>query len=156
LTHLVFIELHAAAACFQDAWHHAEAFDPDEADEAAPAEGEQPGEARGKKSLAGRHLDLALAAGYMLKTQAGGWRLFCERLNVSPFLVWEALPGFDRLRRSLDLAERAAFTPAGFLAWLNATRPEGESERAEIGLTAERLAGAAAEMFKSRLILWSG
>jgi hypothetical protein len=103
-----------------------------------------------------RTLDLALAAGFVLRTKANGWKLFCEHINVPPFLLWGLLPGFDRLQRALALAEEAAFLPAGMLRWLNTIRPAGEPERTEIPLTPERVANATTEMFRERVVWWGG
>jgi hypothetical protein len=63
----------------------------------------------------------AYAIGYVLRTKADGWKLFCERLNVPPYLLWEGLPGFERLQRALKLAELSAFDGAGMVRWLNLT-----------------------------------
>jgi len=102
-----------------------------------------------------RYLDLALAFGYVLRAKAEGWKLFCERLNISPFLLWETLPGFDRLQRALALAERIAFVPEGFLRWLNRIRPKGAPELTEVRLTAEAMADANEASFRER-IRWLG
>jgi hypothetical protein len=94
----------------------------------------------------------------MLRTKADGWKLFCERLNVPPFLVWEcgALPGYDRLRRALTLAEKAAFTADGFLRWLNRTRPAGRPEQAGVPLTVEGVADATERLFREHAAWWNG
>jgi hypothetical protein len=73
----------------------------------------------GQKPAGERLLDLALAAGFMLRTKADGWKLFCERMNVPPFLLWQGLPGWQRLQSALARTEKAAFVPEGFLRWLN-------------------------------------
>ena len=99
---------------------------------------------------------MALAAGFVLRTKAEGWKLFCERMNVPPFLLWERLPGFDRLRRALSLAEKAAFGNEEFVRWLNAVRRKGTPELTAVPLTVERTAGGAAEMFRQRVAWWGG
>ena len=99
-------------------------------------------------------LDLVLASGYVLRTKANGWKLFCERLNVPPFLLWEVLPGFERLQRALARTEKAAFVPEGFLRWLNHVRPKGEPELAAVPLTVERMAAANEEAFRKRVQWW--
>jgi hypothetical protein len=60
------------------------------------------------------------------------------------FLLWEGLPGFDRLQRILAVAEEAAFVPEGMVRWLNSIRPEGapRSFRSPV-LTTTRLLGLA-------------
>jgi hypothetical protein len=94
----------------------------------------------------------------MLRTKADGWKLFCERLNLPPFQLWQLgpLPGFDRLQRGLGLAEQAAFTSEGFLRWLNRVRPAGEPELAHLPLTVEGIAEAAERMFRERAAWWCG
>ena len=101
-------------------------------------------------------MDLALASGYVLKTKAEGWKLFCERWSIPPFLIWEKLPGFDRLQRALELAEKVAFVPKGFLRWLNRTRAAGEPEVTEISMTAEGQAEANEKAFQELVQWWSG
>jgi hypothetical protein len=103
-----------------------------------------------------RTLDLAMAAGYVLRAKADGWKLFCERLNIPPFLLWEGLPGFDRLQRALALAEEAAFGPEGFLRWMNDIRPADAAEQTEVYLTAAAVADATAEAFRKRVHWWRG
>jgi hypothetical protein len=103
-----------------------------------------------------RMMDLVLASGYMLRTKTEGWKLFCERLNVPPFLLWKVLPGFDRLERYLAIAEKVAFYPEGFLRWMNRVRPEEEPELTEVPVTAEGLADAAETMYRERAKWWEG
>jgi hypothetical protein len=91
----------------------------------------------GEPTLWQRTRDLALAAGFMVRAKTDGWKLFCERMNVPPFLFWERLPGFDRLQLALALAEEAAFFPEGMLRWLNAIRQERKPE-ATVGDPQER------------------
>jgi hypothetical protein len=99
---------------------------------------------------------MALAASFALRTKADGWKLFCARMAVPPFALWEGLPGFDRLQRALKLSENAAFVPEGFLRWLNAIRPAGEAERAEVPLTVEGVVTATEELFRQRIQWWGG
>ena len=103
-----------------------------------------------------RALDIALADGYLLRTKATGWKLFCERLTVPPFLFWELHPGFDRLQRALALTEKVAFVPEGFLRWLNRVRPKGKPELTAVRLTAERVADEIEEVFRERVRWWGG
>jgi hypothetical protein len=95
---LVFIELLEEAARYWEAlgWaddasdglgaEDAEAEEGDETAEesAATAEADPADNDGSKRPVALRTLDLALAAGFVLKTKAEGWRVFCERLNVPP------------------------------------------------------------------------
>jgi hypothetical protein len=88
--------------------------------------------------------------------QSDGWKLFCERSSLPPFLLWQCLPAFDRLQRYLSLAEKVAFAAERFLRWLNAVRPAGEPELTEVPLTVERVADATAKVFHARVEWWSG
>ena len=162
---LTFIELLEEAARYHDDFdrlHSAERGDDDEAEEKPEDESnaksdEEPAEPTDRDCATwGRYLDLALASGYELRTTSAGWKLFCERLNIPPFLLWEVLPGFDRLQRALALAEKAAFTPEGFLRWLNRIRPAGQPELTTVPLTAEAVAKAAEEAFRKRVEWWGG
>jgi hypothetical protein len=128
----------------------------DEEESDANANAKPVEEAPSERPLRQRFLDMALASGFVLRTKAEGWKLFCERMAVPPFALWEGLPGFDRLRRALKLAERAAFAPEGFLRWLNDIRPAGEAKRTEVPLTVERLAAATEELFRKRVEWWGG
>jgi hypothetical protein len=137
----VFIDLLEEAARYNDAFERFERwYEADETD-VCPE---------------GRLFDMVLASGYMLTARLEGWKLFCERLNIPPFLLWDKLPGFDRLKRTLDLAEKRAFDSEGFLRWLNRVRPEGKPELTEVPLTPERLAKANAENFRELVKWWSG
>jgi hypothetical protein len=155
LSVLIFVELLEEAARYLEALDRADDpfdfFEEDETEEESAA-------GRRKRSLSERSLDLALAAGFVLRTKAEGWKLFCERSTLSPFAVWEGLPGLERLQRALELAEQAAFVPEGFLRWLNDRRPAGEPERTEVPswLTVEGVADATAKMFQGRVAWWRG
>ena len=123
-----------------------------EAEEAqSPAEG-----GRGARPVSEEALDQVLAWGFWLRTMADGGKLFCERLSVPPFLLWEGLPGFGRLRRALAAAEKAAFVPEGYLRWWNAVRPAGEPEQTEVPLTVEGVADATAQAFRCCVEWWGG
>jgi hypothetical protein len=174
---LIFIELQEEAARYMEAFARADEvqdiFGAD--DEANGAEGaeeegqsvtEEQSDAKaglesaegdaGERPLGQRHLDLALAAGLVLRTKAEGWQRLCERRAIPPLGFWEGLPGFDRLQRALQWAEKAAFEPEGFLRWLNAIRPAGEPERAEVPRTAEGMAAAAEELFRQCVQRYGG
>jgi hypothetical protein len=169
IAQIIFIELLEEAALYLDAFVRTDGcrdiFDGGDIDveddgseaEPDPSTAEGPAEDEdGETSAWQRTLDVGLAAGFMLRTKADGWKLFCERLNVPPFLLWKELPGFDRLQRALALTERAAFVPAGFLRWLNSLRPTGEPELTEMPLTVEGIADATATLFRTRVEWWSG
>jgi hypothetical protein len=90
----------------------------------------------------------------MLRAKAEGWKLFCERLNIPPFLYWQDLPGFDRLQRALDLAKQLAFTPEGILKWSNRIRPKGAPELTKFPLNAEDIAAETEKAFRERAQWW--
>jgi hypothetical protein len=186
LAFLIFIELLEEAARYLEAFAHADdasdILDDDEEADGGEVEEEEGGgedqerkcdngdeeasgananakaaeEARGERPRWQRFFDMALAAGFVLRTKTEGWKLFCERMTVPPFALWEHLPGFDRLQRALKLAERAAFAPEGFLRWLNDIRPAGEAKRTEVPLTVEGMAAATEELFRQRVDWWGG
>jgi hypothetical protein len=177
LAYLVFIELLEEAARYLEAFAHAddshdilgedeeedEGEDEDrtgdnavaeESDVCAHAQSAQ--EARSERPLWQRFFDIALAAGFVLRTKAAGWQLFCERMTVPAFALWEGLPGLDRLQRALKLAERAAFAAEGFLRWWNDIRPAGEPKRTQVPLTVEGVATATQDLFRQRVAWWGG
>jgi hypothetical protein len=156
-----YVELLAEAAAYLESHHFADeagglddAAPEDASDEGAP--GEEGDAEAPAPSAADRWFDLARAKGYVLKIRAAAWRLFCQRRSFPPFAAWEKLPGLDRLRRALAVAESAAFGPEGFLRWANAARPKGSPEVTEIPLSVEGLADALEELFKERVKWWCG
>jgi hypothetical protein len=158
-----FIELLEAAANYFDAFYlvseAANGCDTDEAEAEPTLEDGEGAEESDFDEDPGRDrtLDLALAQGFLLKTRAHGWKLFCERLNVPPFVVWSILPGFSRLQRALKLAEQAAFVPEGMQRWLNAVRPAGKPEVTESDLpSAEAIADELEALFRQRVKWWEG
>jgi hypothetical protein len=110
----------------------------------------------GKRPPSVRRLELAHAAGYVLRTKMGGWKLFCERMSVPHALLWESLPGFDQLQRTLALSETGSFTPERFLRWLNDVRSREKPELTEVSLTVERVADATMELFRACVKWWGG
>ncbi len=115
----------------------------------------------GKPPTERRMLDTAFAAGFMLKTKAAGWTVFCNRLNVPPLLLWSVLPGYERLQRALALADHAAFDADEFQLWW-----EGVCRRMDPGgskpallrrrYTAEAEADATEAAFRERVKWWGG
>jgi hypothetical protein len=103
------------------------------------------------------------ANGFILKTRADGWKLFCARLNVPPFLFWDHLPGFRRLQRGLNLATGTdslpgpAFFPEGMVRFFNRYRPADATELTTDGLmTAEKIADELDEAYHQRVKWWGG
>jgi hypothetical protein len=135
LAKLIFIELLDGAAGYLEAldWlddAHEILGDEGEDDEDRSIDGPQGGTSTGsveqdpgERPVGKRALDLALATGFVLWTKAEGWKRFCARLSIPSFLLWQELPGFDRLQRALATAEKASFDSEGFLSWLNLVRP---------------------------------
>ena len=157
LATMTFLELLEEAASYLEALVRTDCVD-DDGDDGTDdiVDPESSEDDAGQRPAWQRSLDLALAAGYMLRTKAEGWRRFCEQMHVDPFLLWEDLPGFGRLKRALALAQEAAFTPEGFLKWLNTIRPQTEPELTEVPLAAAAVATATEEFFRQRVRWWGG
>jgi hypothetical protein len=138
--------------------HFGERPDEDSQGEADATDGEGPAEKAGLVPC----LDIALGLGYMLRARVDGWKLFCARLTIPPFAMWEKLPGFDRLQRALAAADGSdgspavAFTATGMLRWLNSVRPKGRPPRTEVPLTAETVARQKEELFREGVALHAG
>ena len=103
-----------------------------------------------------RRLQMGLASGYVLRTKAEGWKQFCERWSIPPFLLWQDLPGFDRFQAALKLTDHAAFTEDGFLRWLNRVRPADHPVIPEVPVTVAGTADGVEEFFQARIEWWSG
>jgi hypothetical protein len=86
----------------------AEAYEPEDGEEEAPDEVQSE---VAEPSLSERHLALAFVAGYLLMTRYVGWKVFCDRLHVPPFLLWPALPGYERLERAWKVPRGWRTTP---------------------------------------------
>jgi hypothetical protein len=157
----VFIELLDQAAAYLEALQRIEAIEADHGDTSGDKLWEVAGEGAAANdgsnpSLLHRDSDVLLAHGFILKTKATGWKLWCERRGLPPFGLWMQLPGFDRLKRALDLTENSPFGPATFtdqmfLIWLNRIRPLEPAETTEMNCTAERYAAELEEMFQERV-----
>jgi hypothetical protein len=104
-----------------------------------------------------RFLDRASVIGFALHTEAEGWKLFCERMNVPAFRLWEGLPGFNRLKRAFAEAEQVSFTPEELVLWHNECRPECKPEiTVESLLSPTKLADGLEEWFRERVAWWGG
>jgi hypothetical protein len=159
---MMFLVLLEEAARYHDAFDQLDCAEPGGDDEVEEKPEEEPNAKTNEEDLDRDwsvwhgYLDLALASGYVLRAKADGWKLFCEKLNIPPLLFWEMLPGFDRLQRALALAEKAAFTPEGFLRWMNRIRPKGKPELTKVLLTAEAIAKELEEIFREKVQWWGG
>ena len=161
LATLVFVELLEEVAKHQDAcerwWDVAEDGDDEGDDDASPDDSEDEGDdcedeghdceedvcksdaaalaSNGQEPpIWARMLELHYAQGFMLKTKIIGWKRFCERLTLPSFILWQPLPGFDRLQCAIELVENRekgpppAFEPEGMMNWLNQVRSDGRPE----------------------------
>ena len=156
---VVFLDLVEEAAANRDAFHHwcdADMTDFIDGKKRTPATPKKDAQTN-KDQLFG----LFLAQGFMLRTKAAGWKLFCDRLGISPFGLWQYLPGFERLQRELNIVEGtpdqsgAAYTPTGMARWLNTVRPSGDPVVTEANImTAERCADGLEAAFRERVCWW--
>ena len=154
LAKTVFIVVLEDAALYFEAFERRDEQELEESEEGEESECNE--DADPEESLRARCIDLLLAFGYMLKANVEGWKLFCEKLNIPPFMFWEDLPGFERLQIALTCTERVAFTPEGYLKWLNRIRPKGEPELSKVPLVAEEEATRIENVFRQRVRWWSG
>jgi hypothetical protein len=127
----------------------------DEETDAASAESPEPAELSEDEKSENFLFEAHLAAGFILKTKLDGWKLFCERLNVPALVIWEVLPGYERLAAIIKQVEGtkakrgAAFPPGGMMRFLRENRPAGRPEPTEAGLiSAEKIAKELEEMFR--------
>jgi hypothetical protein len=161
LATLVFLDLVEEAAAFDDAherWSDAEGM--------GIMDRKKDNSATAKKdagTIKDRLFHLFLAQGFVLRTSAAGWKLFCDRMAFTPFGLWQYLPGFERLQHELNIVEGTpdrpgpAFTPKGMVRWLNTVRPPGKPEATEADImTAERIADALDARFRKRVEWWGG
>jgi len=182
IAHFTFMELAEDAKRYEDAFvriddarehDHDQDLESDDADDEGGKSGEEsPGTADEsvedelaedelaeddeKNPVWFRLLDLALAEGFMLKTKAEGWQLFCERMSVPPYLGWDLFPGNERLQVSLKRTEKAAFVEEGFLRFLNRIRPKGAPKVTKPHHTAESIADDTEVAFRARVRWWGG
>jgi hypothetical protein len=154
---IMFLDLLEEAARYHDAFDQLHCVEPDddEDDEEPKAEINDKDLER-EWAVWQRYFDLVLASGFILRAKANGWKLFCVKLSIPPFLFWEMLPGFERLQHALALTEKAAFTPEGFLCWFNRVRPRGKPELTMVPLTAETVAQQLEEAYRKSVQLWGG
>jgi hypothetical protein len=131
----------------------------DAAEEAAdpPGDTEPAGDDADESTSSDRLWDTALALGFRLRTRAEGWRLFCERLAIPPFVLLDLLPGFHRLQSALSLAEDVALAPEGMARWMNRIRPAGTPEvTTAMLITPAKIAAELAEQFGTVATQWGG
>lgn len=173
LEQLTYMDLVETAALYFDAFAHVRnAACRDQATDMDDEEGESDGDEASDVSEAQTTEEdsdedlawgLALANGYLLKTKAEGWKLFCERLNVPPFLCWSHYPGYHRLQRALafvagtDSFPGPAFVAEGMVRFFNRIRAAGKPEVTADGLmTAEKIADELEESYRQRSKWWGG
>lgn len=102
-----------------------------------------------------RTLGMTLAAGCILREKAKGWVLFCERIGVPPYLLWNGLPGYDRLKRDIEIAETFAFSREALLRWCNRKGEPGEKKIKQV-ISAETCADEAEVMYREQVEWWGG
>jgi hypothetical protein len=101
---VVYIELLDHAADCETAWLAAETDWDDEAQSA-------------------RWARIAKAHGYRLRIKWRAWVEFCGDWLATPRLLWEHLPGLDRVERVVAATKAGPCAEAEFLATVNAIRP---------------------------------
>jgi hypothetical protein len=158
---LIFLELVEESAMYRNAferWNDADTTGSIASKKGNPATANE--ESQSSKD---RSFGVFLTQGYMLRTKAAGWMLFCDRMGISPFGLWQYLPGFERLQRELNIVEGtpdrpgSAYTPTGVVRWLNTVRPLGDPEVTESKImTAERCANSLDVTFRERVEWWGG
>ena len=180
LATMIFVDLVECAAVYRDAWERTnrraklrpgkqaqdeneeERVEVEEEGDRTPLpnssssreENRNPRGREGKRDLDTRLVDLALAAGCQLRERGMGWILFCERQGVPPYVLWERMPGYDRLKKTLEMAESIAFTPNGHRRWLNRIRPSGTAKLEIASLTAKRIAKETEAIYRKLLTKW--
>ncbi len=160
---LTMMELVEDAAAYDEAFHHAIKMidDTDDGDELSDEECE-PGDEEPSPDVKPanppwvRAMGVVYAAGFVLKTKIDGWALFCERLNIPPLLLWEALPGYERLQETLEMARERSFDIDGIREWLNRVRPPGAPPSEGPKLSVDGVADATETMFADRVEFWGG
>lgn len=105
-------------------------------------------------------MDVVKMIGFLFKSHAAGWKLFCERWNADPWASWERaeFPGVDRITRTWALIQRGFVFPTteDALRWLNTVRPIGEPEFTEAFLlTGEEVADRYDAEYRE-LVRWFG
>jgi hypothetical protein len=165
---LTMMDLVENAAAFDEAFHHAielmddteDNGDEDEdemSDEECESDKEEPSpDVEPANPPWMRAMGVVYAAGFVLKTRTDGWARFCERLNIPPFLLWEALPGYERLQEALEMARERSFDVDGMREWLNRVRPMDAPPSAGPKLSVDGVAEATEAMFADRVRFWGG
>ncbi|HMP15640.1 MAG TPA: hypothetical protein PKD72_01335, partial [Gemmatales bacterium] len=80
---------------------------------------------------------------------------FCQKLNVPDQLLWEGYPGYSRLVKMLEISKQFAFTPRGFLRWLNRQRPAGSPKLKRMVVSPKTVAREYVQMYHQRA-RWGG
>ncbi|HJZ90097.1 MAG TPA: hypothetical protein VKE40_04445 [Gemmataceae bacterium] len=156
VTLLIYIELLTESSRYMESLALADQEDFSEPGERGEADDDDEPETADLDFANERRLRLALASGYVLRTKVEGWKQFCERWTVPPFLLWQELPGFDQLQGALRLTDQVAFTAEGFLRWVNNRRPASDPPLTEVPVTAAETADDFDELFRSRIEWWGG
>jgi hypothetical protein len=97
-----------------------------------------------------RWIRAASGLAFVLRTRWLGWVRFCEERNFPPELYWTVMPGYERVREYLTLAESFAADDAELIATLNSVEVETEPVTA-IALTVDSVARSTHELYETRL-----
>lgn len=158
LSLLTFVELLDATASYEAAFGHAEfLIAQDKPAERRKGDGGAADSDTNPPAWA-RQLEVAYAAGFILRTKADGWKLFCQRLNVPHYQpLWPILAGFERLERGLARTEHFAFQPDRMVQWFNDTKP-AEAPEATLAniLNVEKCADESEVVFRLAVERWRG
>lgn len=100
--------------------------------------------------------DYLQAAAFIVRRYADGWRLFCESMNIPPYVLWEILSGYERVQTRLSQAEDVAYASEEFVSWLNSVKPEDHPELHANPYTAEGIARQLDELYESATRWWGG
>jgi hypothetical protein len=109
---------------------------------------------RGKRNE--QKMDWVMGEAYVVQALANGWKLFCEEMNVPPFVIWQTLPGFAFLQNALTVADKASGSSQQYLDWLNSIRPKGTPALLTVALTAKAVAAFNRSAYRERVQWWGG
>ena len=84
----------------------------------------------------------AYGVGFLFKMKLEGWKLFCNRLNVSAVALWEQmdLAGLGRLKTAWAQIHAGKVFPsvAAMTCWVNEVRPASDPEFSEVDIVSAK------------------
>lgn len=101
-----------------------------------------------------KELNAVLMHGCLLHMKWNGWLRFCKKLSVPDQLLWEGYPGYSRLLKLLEISKKFAFTPKGFMRWLNRQRPAGSPKLKRMIYSSKAVAREYEQMYQQRARWW--